>query len=166
MRHRRYHKRLLKAVLGIHTRIILYTKSLFRLYISAGSLMTCASVKQHIQNVLQTWWLIYLPHWYVRYHYLLHIIWEMQSSYLIVHHDGWPFCAGVMGDYIVFHIIHEGLNEQTSARSSTIPKSSSMDNLVWGWPPAPGHIKCVHCPFARFYTTFSSPKESYSLSEL
>ena len=25
------------------------------------------------------------------------------SSYLIVHHDGWPICAGVMGDYIVFH---------------------------------------------------------------
>jgi len=70
-----------------------------------------------MQNAVQTWQLMDLPHKYVRYHYPVHVICETwahwlhssrlshTSSYLLAHQDGRHAQKyhGVMQTYIIFH---------------------------------------------------------------
>ena len=79
-----------------------------------GDLVCC---KLRMQNTVQTWQLMDLPHKYVRYRYPVHVICETwvhwllssrlshASSYLLVHQDGRHVQKyhGVMQTYITFN---------------------------------------------------------------
>ena len=85
-----------------------------------GDLVCC---KMRMQNAVQTWQLMDLPHKYVRYRYPVHVICEMwahwlhssrlshTSSYLLVHQGGRHAQKyhGVIQTYIIFNHVMKTL---------------------------------------------------------